>query len=618
MLIFVAGLNVELVSQRVSAVLQQVGRPFDNLDVAKEYAVRQPRAFVQLLATPLAMSAPSCPVVADACNLCCIAGSAVDPLGRFNPMHAGELARHFALSTELEGQFVALRLSANAFELVNDPLGVFPVFVLRYGDGYLLSSSATALALLGDIGELDPLGVSLFVARRWVGADRTLIAGVTTLPGGQYWRWQDGRLTQSRYYHYLAAVTAPQAPAVAPVVATCGRQLSAQLKQLAQQTPQLQLPISGGRDSRVIVALSLAAGVADEALYFTAGGDGWVDVQIGKAIAHRLGLKHRHDVMPPEVFNSRWGELAERVVSRNDGLVTLEHLRNALETVRYPYLPMMLYGNGGEIGRGYYHFGTSCWSGSGKRMVRLLYDQLMASEASLVTADALELARAEIERFVAEHLAQGVAPQDLPDLYYLLEDTCRWGGAQHRQPLNVFEVFSPFATRPYVAATFALSAPLRVMEVLPLELIRSYAPTLLELPFDKPLMPQTLAALRRRLQRKQVMRGFKALARTLGIAKLKRRRPVRPVKERGPNEERAYWFEEVRQEVLAICLDEPNSPLWGYVARPRFEALMRTPDARHRHGYISQLYKIATVFYYRRYLRAALAKARTVQLPYVA
>jgi asparagine synthase (glutamine-hydrolysing) len=612
MLIFIAGWQLSARQRhRVPEVLRQVAAAYPTVDTSHSYKfIVSDRAFVQVLAAPLAMSAPSLPVTADSQGLTFIAGAAVDPSGRFNPMHARQLAGHRDTWTELEGQFVALHASHEGLEIVNDAFGIFPVFVLRQGESYLISNSATALAVLGNISALDPLGVSTFIGSRWAAADRTLVQQVTVMPGAQKWRWTQGKgLSQETYHDYTKVTRQPKvAPSDEWLLHNAG-QLSTQLSLLAEQTRALHIPISGGRDTRVMVALSLEKN--PDAPYFTVGDSSRTDVHIGKEIAERYGLQHRHDEIDPAEITDNWQQLAQQVVRRNDGMVTLAHIRNAIETVSYDHLPMMLYGAGGEIARGHYHDFATCFGRPSKaHLVHHLHDKLVGYKTTLLTDTAHEHINGYLQQFVDHHVDQGIASEDIPEIFYLQETTRRWGGNQFRQVMNSFEVFSPFCTRPYVDAAFALSAQWRVMEVLPLGLIRVTRPELLALPFDKSPSPSTVKALRREMQRKHRTIMLKSVARKLRIAEtLKQIKIKKPEpKEFGRLEERVYWFEASSETIREFCLDQTGSQLWRYVSRSDFERVMYKGNVALRQENLGRIYNIVTAFYYEAYLRSLLAK----------
>jgi hypothetical protein len=111
--------------------------------------------------------------------------------------------------------------------------------------------------MVAQLYEFDPLGLSTFLNMRWPMADRTLIQGVTVLPGGQQWRFSpyDG-FNKRTYYRYqqLAKIKKETGPvALKQVVSDMGTHL----RPLEAQTSSLHIPVTAGRETRLIVALSL-------------------------------------------------------------------------------------------------------------------------------------------------------------------------------------------------------------------------------------------------------------------------------------------------------------------------------------------------------------------------
>lgn len=554
------------------------------------------------------MSAPSLPVAVGERQLTLVAGTALDPLGRFNAMHVDELAGNMDRVTELEGQFVIVQATADGLEIVNDPLGVYPVFVAQQGDEFLISNSATALAVLTGRSEFDPLGISTFLDMRWPMADRTLIQGVTVLQGGQRWDFSATKGFRQQSYYCYQQLAQTKRHFDEAILAQLVGAMSGQLRQLSLQARSLHIPITAGRDTRVMVALSLKHQLAAE--FFSVGDSRREDVQTGMAIAQQYQLAHRHDEIDLEFISDNWQQLAEQVICRNDGLVTLAHIHNVVDTVSYDYLPIMLYGVGGEIARGHGHdVRTSFRQPNAAQITRYLQDFHRGTKPILLTAVSRQLSRRYLREFVDNALEDGFLVGDIPEVFKILEKTRRWGGHQSRQVRHQFNVFSPFATRPYVEAVFELSPPERVMEVLPLGIIRAAAPELLEFSFDKPLLPNTVDGLRKQMVKEHRIGMLKAIARKIQITKVLRFF----MGQNTPTEfdrlaERSYWFEGSREAIRAFCLDQTSSQLWTYVSRADFERLMHKDNAVLRRDNQGRLFDVVTAFYYEQHLQSLLQR----------
>ncbi len=606
MLVFIAGWNVAPeVQGKARAILSSVAANYPHIDTSRHYQMTSDTAFVRALASPPSMSAPSLPVVARENRITLVAGTALAPGGGLNAMHADDVARNMERASEFEGQFVIVDGSTDRLEIVNDGFGIYPVFVVDLGDAHLLSNSATALALLAGLDDIDPLGMSTFLEIRWPMADRTLIEGVRVLPGGQRWTFRpNSPPSQHTHYDYRQLARLRTASAGAEVVSDAVTEMAPHLEQLALQTQSLQIPMTAGRDTRVMVALSLHQQVASE--YFTVGDTRFRDVQTAKAIAQRFDLHHRHDFIEPGFIRDNWSHLAEQVVRRNDGLVTLEHVDNVVDTVTYDYRPIMLYGVGGEIARGHGHDLRTCF---GRPPARYLSRHLRAHFAgesrTLLTKTTQRTTRRHLRAFVTRALEDGFSRSDLPELIKVLEKTRRWGGHQSRQVSHQFNVFTPFGTRPYVEAAFRLTPVERVMEIMPVGMIRHAAPQLLAIDFDKPLPPDDVAHLRRRMAREHRASAVKAVARSLrinAVARLLKRRRSSPASY-SRIAERSTWLDGSRSTMIAFCLDQTSSQLWRYVSRPDLERLWRKGEAVVGRAHLSRLLDVVTAFSYEHYLR---------------
>jgi hypothetical protein len=542
-----------------------------------------------------------------------ITGAVVDPAGRFNAQDARALADNTDQLTQLEGQFVAVEATAERITVTNDAYGVYQVFYAEQGGSCLVSNNATVLAHILDASEYDALGVSAFIAGSFAMSNRTLLRGVTVMPGGQQWTWSPTRgLERRTYYHYATLAQATKAPLSERQAAGVAQALGDQLQQLSRQSASLRVPITAGRDSRVMVALALQRRL--DAEYFSVGDANRDDVKVGASIAERYGLRHTCKPTSMETIIGSWASLAERVVARNDGLVTLEHIGNAVDEEGLQHNPTMLYGAGGEIARGYYQTARTClMQPSPHYLTSLLHDAAIGHHHALLTPAAYHAVKGYVAQFVTETLGAGFSASDVPDVFFLNEIVRRWAGSQFRQVMHRFRVFSPFCTRPYAETAFQLVPAERMMEALPLALIRHSYPELLQIPFDKPLMPQTRAALRQKLLKQQLKEDAKSLLRQLGVLaplrKLKRH-PAGSDPKLSKANERLYYLEQMR----AYCLDQAASPLWDYVSREAFERMMAKDHQLLRVHNLRMLYNVMTVFYYERYLTSLVSTTASVSI----
>ena len=85
--------------------------------------------------------------------------------------------------------------------------------------------------------------------------------------------------------------------------------------------------VTGGHDTRVVLALALAAGAQPATA--TIGPESHVDVLIGKRVAEKAGLSHeRCEPQAPEGFDEDPVGAARRFAALTDGLSSLMQLQD--------------------------------------------------------------------------------------------------------------------------------------------------------------------------------------------------------------------------------------------------------------------------------------------------
>jgi hypothetical protein len=242
----------------------------------------------------------------------------------------------------------------------------------------------------------------------------------------------------------------------------------------------VDLPITGGKDSRAVLALCLAAGLRDRLRLFTRGYAGHPDVVAGETIAAALGLPHRREVPhgsdePPVWTLDRFFEKLTTQVYQSDGMVGGWDLilgeRIAAET--------LISGHMGEVLKAYSK--KRCWDGVDPvAMVRL---QAPFDPMGLLRPEARERLSAELATQMEQARSVGALPDDLPDLFYYRNRVPNWLGAIRgiksfeRQPVV------PLGAPALLQLAFRLTPEERKSELLHYLIIARCVPELLGLPF---------------------------------------------------------------------------------------------------------------------------------------
>ena len=322
------------------------------------------------------------------------------------------------------------------------------LFRARQGDGFVLSNSVDAIRLLTGATELDPIGVASMLGFGWTAGGHTLLRGVELVEGpvtprSAVPRDNDSSLTADDVAESLTALARATAE-VHPL--TCG--------------------LTAGRDTRVVLALALAAGLDVD--YYTSGHDTDVDVVIARELAEEFGL--RHELVTPRVPDD-WAAATSAFSAQTDGLASFWIVADWVEHqgLSGP-VGLKLWGPGGEIGRAG-NIGLSIPFGSttpGLRssveVQRRILHRKVAGFDGLFTREAVETTRGYLDSFIADRLEEGWRPREVSEAYYGFERVRYWASAGVRRASVATDLWSPFVSRDFIAYCLSLTPQERSVE----------------------------------------------------------------------------------------------------------------------------------------------------------
>jgi hypothetical protein len=340
------------------------------------------------------------------------------------------------------------------------------------------------------------------------------------------------------------------------------------------------VPVTGGRDSRLVLGAAVAAGIDFETT--TGGEPGHPDVEIGRELARVAGVPHRileHD--PHGSVTSDWRRAAELLSLTTGGTSSLS------DAAGFPFgprpSPLVLWhsGQGGEVARAYYGLGA----GDVEERLYRAFVARRPGRTELLGPEGERLVRAQIGSFVAEQRAAGIADVDLPDMFYLWRRMGTWAGPTHGAVEYVRDTTSPLWSHRLLRDELGLPAHDRARELFHLRVLERLAPQLIDIPFeDGRSWTARESELTRRLQRARV------LARKVR-AELKRRATAA----RGTSPA-ADPFARVLPEIRDAVLSQPNHPAWHVLDRQRVESLLATEAAALDTMSRYYAWRLATVF----------------------
>ena len=296
--LYVIGRNVpEDRHHMISAKLRQMTNVYPRLDPdTLWYRIsRCKRNFVASMHTAKRVSAPRRYVMQDEDQVVLFSGLPVNSTGTFVAHHAEDLSAYWDQLTEnLEGQFSIARVNDqfSCLELQTDILGYEQVYYFQQGSFWLISNSVLLIEQLCGFRDFDPLGVSLFLGTGWVGADRTLRSDIRVIPHGQKWIWNKDDIEPRRLSYYPPSKLArlPRCALNRSNMQHLADRMIQLCRNLCQSFDNIKCSLTGGRDSRLIAAMLIGAGL--KASYYTYGYHSDLDVKIASQIAKAFDLPY--------------------------------------------------------------------------------------------------------------------------------------------------------------------------------------------------------------------------------------------------------------------------------------------------------------------------------------
>ncbi len=379
------------------------------------------------------------------------------------------------LPEDVAGEYAVVRLYADGvLEAFGDPAGLHQIFHNEGGAPIVANRAAFVAGLMGDRAPERDSALWLGTIGYRVGIDSGW-SGVRQL--GQGARLEaDGAGIRVRQHPFAL----PESRGFDPDLLAEGLEQAKAAIRLAAGEGTLDLPITGGKDSRVVLAIALAAGFRDRLTLFTRGYADHPDVVVGAAIADRIGAPHRREPplgsdlpadLRPQAFLARLRTIAFQT---DGGMGGWDNVMGA------------------EIGRGTIvsgHFGEVLKAYAKRTpetgldpaaMVRL---QAPFDPLEVLRPAARERLTAALQQQMDDGRAAGAEEADLPDLFYWRNRVPNWlGGIRgvksfERQPVL------PLGVPALMRLAFRMTAAERKVEFAHYRLIEAAAPELLDLPF---------------------------------------------------------------------------------------------------------------------------------------
>jgi hypothetical protein len=358
---------------------------------------------------------------------------------------------------------------------------VNPVYTASVPGAVLLSDRAMWVAsVAGLLGSFDASHACALLNTGFPLGATTPWKGVSALPPAADARAVSGRLSVESQ-----SLTAERDPAAAPEVAAA---LTAALTPLRDAGEPVELSLTGGKDSRLIAAALVSAGIPVHAK--THGFPEHPDVVVATQVAQVLGIDHKA-VTPAEP-----GQRTDPLGRLRAAVLVADGMLSAFENVGRPdprrSPALTAGGHGGELLRGGYAETAAGRRGASLRPMEALrpLEALRAAEVlrRLTTRHVGLLRRGAAAGYVASlapwtgtALTRGALP--MLDDFYLVNRAGRWSAAARQAYLIRERLTQPLFDDQVVRAARAVPLADRVSGKLILGVITELSPALAEVPF---------------------------------------------------------------------------------------------------------------------------------------
>ncbi|WP_406051143.1 hypothetical protein [Kribbella sp. NBC_00889] len=406
---------------------------------------------------------------------------------RRNPAGFLELAPPFTMTV--------LDPDEDRLDLFTDSIGVGRLFQLRLSDGWVWSNRPVAALLFGGThAASNRRGWTFAAACGWFMDDSTPYDGVLAVPGATH-IIADGkhrRQTVSRIE--TTSVWSTDSPDTVEETAEALQDVARSVGRLWPGKPTVDL--SGGRDSRVVAASFLAAGV-DVKLNSYDAVPGELDVaeslvqMLPQQVEHfttrkAVGVKAaKVSAQPPK--SPALVERALRWHRYAEGLRPASYLFHAPPATLANVAHLAIGGAGGEVAHGHFYPNDVLQLDAlplhdklhafGNRLQTRLTPTAGPSERSRTTV------AEQIEHVLRNAVHGGIENATMIDYFYVVERLRRWGTTGERSG-----VVSPLLIPAFVRAAFALDPSQRVENALHRKLVRHLVPEWADVPFFKPVV----------------------------------------------------------------------------------------------------------------------------------
>ncbi len=387
------------------------------------------------------------------------------------------------------GTYSAITVDAQgSLRAVTDQHGLHHIYLIEDEDRLVLGNRAGFVAELAGRLEPDEWTSHWLAAIGYRIGDRTAFSGVRALQQGFIFESRDGSNRQVARDDQVLDVRgksrgyADAREEIDSLIDTGVEEAISAVRVAYQGVDSITLPVSGGKDSRVVLALMLAAGFGDRLRLQTRGRPDHPDVVVARQIADRYGAEFV--ASPPVALRvvPVWSavpflERVERFSRLSEGMLGAWDLVEPRPGGRR----VTMTGHLGEVLKGY---AKRPFDPNDLDVIDLVKLQAPFDPMGLLAPEVVAGLRSELTQQLEDLAdATGLEQADLPDAFYYRNRVPNWLGGLVQSWACAVEHVMPLGVRSLALAAFRLTATERKSELQHLQILRRLQPDLLAVPF---------------------------------------------------------------------------------------------------------------------------------------
>ncbi|RPH30782.1 MAG: hypothetical protein EHM93_15080 [Bacteroidales bacterium] len=199
------------------------------------------------------------------------------------------VTNHSAIIADLHwGFLVFIGKKHQELILVNDIYGIYPLYYSNHGEGVIISNDFDGLAQLQSSLTINEYGVYDYLLFNYTLRSRTLFNEMIQLEGGSRLKYVEGKFNVETYLDIASIIV--ELGFNKGIVGMCDS-LKDHLRKNVDLNLQIQLPLTGGFDSKII--LSLLLDLENDFSAYTFGDSDSPDSLTAKTIVRDYGIKHK-------------------------------------------------------------------------------------------------------------------------------------------------------------------------------------------------------------------------------------------------------------------------------------------------------------------------------------